>query len=180
MIMRRAAVFIPLGIFLALAVVFFFRIGGDHTVVPSALIGKPAPQIALPALEGAKVGGFDPSSLKGNVTLVNVWASWCAPCRVEHPLLTQLSKDKRIRVVGINYKDQPANAVRFLTQLGNPFAAIGTDGDGRAAIEWGVYGVPETFIVGRDGTIRYKLVGPITPENLARVRAEIEKALAAN
>ena len=120
------------------------------------------------------------SSLKGNVTLVNVWASWCAPCRVEHPLLTQLSKDKRIRVVGINYKDQPANAVRFLTQLGNPFAAIGTDGDGRAAIEWGVYGVPETFIVGRDGTIRYKLVGPITPENLARVRAEIEKALAAN
>jgi thiol-disulfide isomerase/thioredoxin len=113
--MRRAAVFIPLGIFLALAVVFFYRIGGDHTVVPSALIGKPAPQIALPALEGAKVGGFDPASLKGNVTLVNVWASWCAPCRVEHPLLAQLSKDKRIRVVGINYKDQPINAVRFLT-----------------------------------------------------------------
>jgi cytochrome c biogenesis protein CcmG/thiol:disulfide interchange protein DsbE len=178
--MRRAAVFIPLAVLLALAVVFFYRIGGDHSVVPSALIGKPAPQIALPALEGANVGGFDPSSLKGNVTLVNVWASWCAPCRVEHPLLMQLAKDKRIRVAGINYKDQPVNAARFLMQLGNPFAVIGTDSAGRAAIEWGVYGVPETFVVGRDGTIRYKLVGPVTPDNISRLRAEIEKALAAN
>jgi cytochrome c biogenesis protein CcmG/thiol:disulfide interchange protein DsbE len=178
--MRRAAVFIPLAVFLALAAVFLFRIGGDHSVVPSALIGKPAPQLALPALDGANRPALDPASFKGNVTLVNVWASWCAPCRVEHPLLVRLAKDQRIRVAGINYKDQPANALKFLSSLGNPFAAIGADAAGRAAIEWGVYGVPETFLVGRDGLIKYKQVGPITPENLSRLLAEIEKALAAN
>jgi len=178
--MRRAAVFIPLAIFLALAAVFLFRIGGDHSVVPSALIGKPAPQLALPVLDGANRPALDPASFKGNVTLVNVWASWCAPCRVEHPLLVRMAKDQRIRVAGINYKDQPANALKFLSSLGNPFAAIGVDTAGRAAIEWGVYGVPETFLVGRDGTIKYKQVGPITPENLPRLLAEIEKALAAN
>ena len=178
--MRRAAVFIPLAIFLALAAVFLFRIGGDHSVVPSALIGKPAPQLALPALDGANRPALDPASFKGNVTVVNVWASWCAPCRVEHPLLVRLAKDQRIRVAGINYKDQPANALKFLSSLGNPFASIGADAAGRAAIEWGVYGVPETFLVGRDGLIKYKQVGPITPENLSRFLAEIEKALAAN
>jgi len=175
--MRRAAVFIPLAIFLALAGVFFFRIGGDHSVVPSALIGKPAPQLALPALEGANAPALDPASFKGNVTVVNVWASWCAPCRAEHPFLVRLAKDKRVRVTGINYKDQSANALRFLVQLGNPFAAIGADTAGRAAIEWGVYGVPETFLVVRDGTIRYKQVGPVTAENYSRLLAEIEKAL---
>ena len=176
--MRRAAVFIPLAVFLALAAVFLFRIGGDHSVVPSALIGKPAPHLSLPALEGTNRPALDPASFKGNVTIVNVWASWCAPCRVEHPLLVRLAKDPRIRVAGINYKDQPANALKFLTQLGNPFAAIGVDTAGRAAIEWGVYGVPETFLVGRDGMIRYNQVGPITPENLSRLLAEIDKALA--
>lgn len=175
--MRRAAVFIPLAIFLALASVFFFRIGGDHSVVPSALIGKPAPRLALPALDGANVAALDPAAFKGNVTIVNVWASWCAPCRAEHAFLVRLAKDTRIRVTGINYKDQSANAVRFLVQLGNPFAAIGADTAGRAAIEWGVYGVPETFLVGRDGTIRYKQVGPITAENFPRLLGEIEKAL---
>jgi cytochrome c biogenesis protein CcmG/thiol:disulfide interchange protein DsbE len=175
--MRRAFVFIPLAIFLALAAVFFFRIGGDHSVVPSALIGKAAPQLVLPALEGANTPAIDPATYKGNVTIVNVWASWCAPCRTEHPFLVRLMKDSRIRVVGINYKDQQANALRFLLQLGNPFHAIVVDAAGRAAIEWGVYGVPETFLVGRDGTIRYKLVGPITAENFPRLLAEIEKAL---
>jgi cytochrome c biogenesis protein CcmG/thiol:disulfide interchange protein DsbE len=176
--MRRAVVFIPLAIFLALAAVFFFRIGGDHTVVPSALISKPAPQLVLPALEGANTPALDPASFKGNVTIVNVWASWCAPCRVEHPFLVRLAKDTRIRVTGINYKDQSATALRFLAQLGNPFAAIGVDTAGRAAIEWGVYGVPETFLVGRDGRILYKQVGPITAENFPRLLSEIEKALA--
>jgi cytochrome c biogenesis protein CcmG/thiol:disulfide interchange protein DsbE len=175
--MRRALVFIPLGIFLALAAVFFFRIGGDHSTVPSALINKSAPQLALPALEGANTPALDPASFKGNVTIVNVWASWCAPCRAEHRFLVAFGKDARVRVAGINYKDQPAQALRFLAQLGNPFAMIGVDTAGRAAIEWGVYGVPETFIVGRDGTIRYKLVGPITDANLARFAAEIEKAV---
>jgi cytochrome c biogenesis protein CcmG/thiol:disulfide interchange protein DsbE len=176
--MRRAAVFIPLAIFLALAAVFFFRIGGDHSVVPSALIGKPAPSLVLPVLEGANTSAIDPASFKGNVTIVNVWASWCAPCRAEHAFLVRLAKDTRIRVAGINYKDQPANATRFLTQLGNPFTAIGVDNAGRAAIEWGVYGVPETFLVGRDGLIKFKQVGPITAENVSRLLAEIEKALA--
>ncbi|MBY0532315.1 MAG: DsbE family thiol:disulfide interchange protein [Xanthobacteraceae bacterium] len=176
--MRRAAVFIPLGIFLALAAVFFFRIGGDHSVVPSALIGKPAPQLVLPALEGANTPAIDPVSFKGNVTVVNVWASWCVPCRAEHAFLVRLAKDNRVRVAGVNYKDQPANALKFLSQLGNPFHAISVDTAGRAAIEWGVYGVPETFLVGRDGRIFYKLVGPITAENYPRLLAEIEKALA--
>jgi cytochrome c biogenesis protein CcmG/thiol:disulfide interchange protein DsbE len=176
--MRRAAVFIPLAIFLALAAVFFFRIGGDHSIVPSALINRSAPDLALPPLESANVPAIDPTAFKGAVTIVNVWASWCAPCRVEHPYLVRLSKDARIRVAGINYKDKPANALRFLQEQGNPFAAIGADVAGRAAIEWGVYGVPETFLVGRDGRIRYKQVGPLTAENFPRLIAEIEKALA--
>ncbi len=175
--MRRALVFIPLAIFLALATVFFSRIGGDHAVVPSALIGKPAPMLGLPALEGANTPALDAAAYKGQVTVVNVWASWCAPCRVEHPFLMRLAKDTRLRVAGINYKDQPANALKFLSQLGNPYGAIGVDTAGRAAIEWGVYGVPETFVVGRNGTIRFKQVGPITAENFPRLIAEIERAL---
>ena len=117
---------------------------------------------------------------KGKVTLVNVWASWCVPCHDEAPLLTELAKDKRLQMIGINYKDTPDNARRFLGRYGNPFHAVGVDGNGRAGIEWGVYGVPETFIVGPEGTILYKLVGPILPENIdAVLRPAIEKALKA-
>jgi cytochrome c biogenesis protein CcmG/thiol:disulfide interchange protein DsbE len=112
------------------------------------------------------------------VTLVNVWASWCVPCHDEVPFLEQLSKDKRIQLVGINYKDAPDNARRFLNRYGNPFVAAGRDEAGRTSIDWGVYGVPETFLVGRDGRIAYKLVGPVTADNLARtLTPEIEKAL---
>ncbi len=144
--------------------------------LPSALIGRAAPQTTLPALEGltdsgALVPGLDPAAFKGKVSLVNVWASWCVPCHEEAPLLTELGKDKRLQLVGINYKDAPDNARRFLGRYGNPFGIVGVDGNGRAAIEWGVYGVPETFIVGRDGRIAYKMVGGITQENL-RARAE--------
>lgn len=179
--MRRVYLLVPLVLFLALASLLFYRLGsGDPSVVPSALINKPAPALGLPALEGANVPALDPAAFKGNVTIVNVWASWCGPCRAEHPLLEKLSKDSRIRVSGINYKDRPANALRFLNQYGNPFAVIGVDEAGRAAIEWGVYGVPETFLVGRDGRIRFKQIGPLTAENLPRLLAEIEKALAAN
>jgi len=122
-----------------------------------------------------------PADFKSAVTVLNVWASWCVPCRDEAPLLVRLAGDKRIRIIGINYKDQPDNARRFLGRYGNPFAASGADTSGRAAIEWGVYGVPETFIIGRDGRIAYKLVGPLTPDNLERVvKPEIEKALAAS
>ena len=160
--------------------------GGDPSRIPSALIGHPAPQTALPPLaglisDGAPVPGLDTATFKGKISVVNVWASWCVPCHDEAPLLTELAKDKRLQLIGINYKDTPDNARRFLGRYGNPFGAVGVDGNGRAAIEWGVYGVPETFIVGRDGKIAYKLVGPLTPENLERVvKPEIEKALAAS
>jgi cytochrome c biogenesis protein CcmG/thiol:disulfide interchange protein DsbE len=183
---RRWVVALPLIGFIVLAGLFLLRLhGGDPSKIPSALIGRPAPQTALPALEGlanngAAVPGLDPAAFKGKVSVVNVWASWCVPCHDEAPLLTALAKDKRLQVVGINYKDSPDNARRFLGRYGNPFGIVGVDGNGRAAIEWGVYGVPETFVVGREGTILYKMVGPVTPENIDSVlKAEIEKALRA-
>jgi cytochrome c biogenesis protein CcmG/thiol:disulfide interchange protein DsbE len=184
---RRLLVLLPLVLFLALSALFFFRLGaGDPSRLPSVLIGREAPPTELPPVAGLErngqpVPGIVPADFKGAVTVLNVWASWCVPCRDEATLLMSLSGDKRIRLVGINYKDQPDNARRFLGRFGNPFTASGADANGRAAIEWGVYGVPETFIVGRDGKIAYKLVGPLTPENLERVvKPEIEKALAAS
>jgi cytochrome c biogenesis protein CcmG, thiol:disulfide interchange protein DsbE len=183
---RRLLVAVPLIAFLVLVVLFLIRLfAGDPSRIPSALIGHPAPQTVLPGLvgldrDGKPVPGIDPHDFKGAVTVVNVWASWCVPCHDEAPLLMQLAQDQRLRLVGINYKDEPENARRFLGRYGNPFAAAGADRNGRAAIEWGVYGVPETFIVGRDGRIDYKLVGPITPDNLQSVlKPEIEKALQA-
>jgi cytochrome c biogenesis protein CcmG/thiol:disulfide interchange protein DsbE len=178
-------VLLPLAVFLALAALFFFRLGsGDPSKIPSALIGRPAPATSLPPLEGLSqngkpVPGLSDATFAGKVTLVNVWASWCVPCHDEVPFLDRLAKDKRIQLAGINYKDSPDNARRFLNRYGNPFAAVGTDGNGRASIDWGVYGVPETFLIGRDGRIAYKLVGPITADNLKAVlEPEIAKALA--
>lgn len=183
---RRWLVVLPLIVFSAVAAIILLRLfAGDPSRIPSALIGKAAPQTPLPALEGltrdgASIPGLDPGLFKGKVTLVNVWASWCVPCHDEAPLLTELAKDPSLQLVGINYKDVGDNARRFLGRYGNPFAAVGVDGNGRASIEWGVYGVPETFIVGRNGRIAYKLVGPITPENLERVlKVEIAKAMKA-
>lgn len=177
---------LPLLGFLILAALFWFRLGaGDPSKIPSALIGRPAPRTTLPALEGltgngTPIPGLDPAVFLGKVSVVNVWASWCVPCHDEAPLLTTLADDKRLQMVGINYKDAPDNARRFLGRYGNPFGIVGVDGNGRAAIEWGVYGVPETFIVGRDGAIAYKLVGGITADNFDRVlKVEIERALAA-
>jgi cytochrome c biogenesis protein CcmG, thiol:disulfide interchange protein DsbE len=184
---RRMIVLIPLAAFLALAALFVLRLGaGDPSRIPSALIGHPAPRTNLPPLpglerDGRAVPGLDTADFQGQVTVLNVWASWCVPCREEAALLMRLAADPRVRVVGINYKDQPDNARRFLGRYGNPFAANGTDGNGRAAIEWGVYGVPETFVVGRDGRIAYKLIGPITPDNLGQsLKPAIEKALASS
>lgn len=183
---RRWLASLPLLGFVALAGLFLLRLhGGDPSKIPSALIGRPAPQTALPALDGllangAQVPGLDPAAFKGKVSIVNVWASWCVPCHDEAPLFIELAKDKRLQMVGINYKDGPDNARRFLGRYGNPFGTVGVDGNGRAAIEWGVYGVPETFVVGREGTIVYKMVGPVTPENIDSVlKVEIEKALKA-
>jgi cytochrome c biogenesis protein CcmG/thiol:disulfide interchange protein DsbE len=183
---RNILVLLPLLVFLALAALFFFRLGsGDPSHLPSALIGHPVPPTDLPPLAGLERGGqavpgLSNATFQGAVTLVNVWASWCVPCHDEAALLVQLAQIPQLRIVGINYKDEPENARRFLGRYGNPFSAAGADPNGRAAIEWGVYGVPETFIVGRDGRIAYKLVGPITPENLDTViKPEIEKALGA-
>ena len=172
---------LPLGLFMALAAIFLAQLlsGRDNSVVPSALIGAEAPQTSLPPLDGTGLPGLDSARFEGKVTLVNVWASWCAPCRQEHPLLMQMAQDPRIVVAGLNYKDRSENARRFLGELGNPYAQIGVDGNGRAAIDWGVYGVPETFLVGKDGRIAWKHVGPFTPDSIVTgLMPEIEKALA--
>ncbi|MEO1702821.1 MAG: DsbE family thiol:disulfide interchange protein [Pseudomonadota bacterium] len=143
--------------------------GRNVSAVPSALIGRQAPPTDLPAVEGLlradgqDMPAFTSSVLEGRLTLVNVWASWCAPCREEHPFLMDLAADDGIQLVGLNYKDTPKNASRFLATLGNPFDAVGADNTGRTAINWGVYGVPENFLVGADGTIIWKHVGPLTP-----------------
>src|SRR5271166_5239057 len=179
-------VLVPLVVFFALVALFLIRLySGDPSRIPSALIGHPAPQTNLPSVaglerNGAAVPGIDAASFKGAVTVVNVWASWCVPCHDEAPLLMRLAQDSRFRLIGINYKDEPDNARRFLGRYGNPFAAAGADLNGRAGIEWGVYGVPETFVVGRDARIAYKLIGPITPESFdALLKPQIDKALAA-
>lgn len=166
----RILFLLPVLIFLGLALLFLVRLfAGDPSRIPSALIGRPVPAFQLAPLPGLAAGGHPvpglaSDDLRGRVTLVNVWASWCGPCREEHPILMDLARDPAFRVVGINYKDNPENARRFLGALGNPFAAVGVDPSGRTAIDWGVYGVPETFVIGPDGTIRHKHIGPLTPE----------------
>lgn len=180
---RRLLVLLPLVAFLALAALFYGRLfSGDPSRVPSALIGREAPALDLPALEGLThegqpVPGLSSAALAGEVTVLNVFASWCVPCRDEHPYLVELSKMPGFRLVGLNYKDDAGNARRFLGRFGNPYAAVGVDANGRTAIDWGVYGVPETFVIGRDGRIAYKFIGPIDAQGLKeRLLPEIEKA----
>jgi cytochrome c biogenesis protein CcmG/thiol:disulfide interchange protein DsbE len=182
---RTLLLLLPLAVFAALAVLFLVGLGsGDPSRLPSVLIGHPAPKTYLPPLagltrDGKPVPGLSNAAFPGELTLVNVWASWCIPCADEVPFLEKLSHDKRIKLVGINYKDPADNARRFLNRYGNPFAAVGVDANGRTAIDWGVYGVPETYLVDRTGTIVYKLVGPVTADNLANaLDPEIAKAMA--
>jgi cytochrome c biogenesis protein CcmG/thiol:disulfide interchange protein DsbE len=185
---RSPLVFLaPLIVFGGLAIVFAIGLfTGDKSKVPSALIGRVAPAITLSPLEGlqrdgAPVPAFGNADLaRGRATLVNVWASWCAPCRVEHPVLMGLSETDAVRqgkvaLVGMNYKDEAENARRFLGALGNPFSAVGVDRAGRAAIEWGVYGVPETFVIGPDGHILDKHVGPLDQATAGRLLARALK-----
>jgi len=163
----------PIAIFGIMAALFAFALrSGDPSKLPSALLGKPAPEIALPALDelvegGKPVPGFGTADLgKGKVTVVNFWASWCIPCVQEHPNLIELKQLTGVDVYGVNYKDQAVAARRFIGRYGNPFTAVGVDANGRAAIEWGVYGMPETFVVDGRGRIVYKHVGPISEASL--------------
>jgi cytochrome c biogenesis protein CcmG/thiol:disulfide interchange protein DsbE len=179
----RLLFLLPVLVFAALAALFLVQLlrGGDVSRVPSALLGRPVPAFALAPLpglarEGQPVPGLASPDLKGRVTLVNIWASWCAPCRQEHPILMDLARDGSLRLVGINYKDDPENARRFLGTIGNPFDAVGVDPTGRTAIEWGVYGVPETFVIGPDGTIRHKHIGPLLPEQMPEFLAKVREA----
>src|SRR5262249_37869839 len=153
--------------FLGLAVLFYLRLNaGDPSRIPSALLDKPVPHFTLPPIEEGSGPGLADADLAKGVHLVNVWASWCAPCRLEHPLLTQLASDKRFDIVGINYKDIPENATRYLGALGNPYAKVGADRQGATAIDWGVYGVPETFVV-KDGVVVHKFIGPLSEGGIA-------------
>lgn len=170
---RFVFAFLPLIVFAALAVFLYVQLnsGRDANEVPSVLIGTKAPALDLPPLEGlmsngAQVPGLTDAAISGKLALVNVFASWCVPCRQEHPFLLELSKDPRIELVGINYKDKTENALRFLGELGNPYAAVGTDPRGQASIDWGVYGIPETYLVAPDGTILFKQIGPFDSQDV--------------
>lgn len=153
--------------------------GKNVADIPSALIGTRAPDLSMPPLEGSRLPALTNEAISGRLTLVNVFASWCVPCRDEHPILKELAGDSRLTIVGINYKDRQENALRFLGELGNPYSAIGVDPDGKAAIDWGVYGIPESYLVAPDGTILYKKVGPFDQQSLENgLYPAIERALA--
>ena len=162
--MRYVLFALPLIALTALVGVFALSIDRDPGLVRSVLINKPAPVTALSEVPELGVPGFDGAALHGKVTIVNVFASWCIPCRDEHPLLVDLKQDTGVRLFGINQADAPENAQAFLQELGNPYDAIGADRDRRVSIDWGVYGVPETFVVDAQGVITFKHVGPLTPE----------------
>jgi cytochrome c biogenesis protein CcmG/thiol:disulfide interchange protein DsbE len=164
--MRRLIYFAPLVAFALVAIWFAIGLTRDPSVIPSALIDHPMPDFDLPAVKDAGVPGLSDETIRGKVALVNVFASWCAPCKVEHPILMRLAREKRIAIYGINYKDWWEDARGWLGQLGNPYSAIGYDESGRVALDWGVYGVPETFLIDKQGRIRFKHVGQLTPDIL--------------
>ena len=155
----------PVLAFIAVAVAFAFGLTRDPQKVPSALIGKPVPEFSLPPVQGRTLG-LASADLHGQVSLVNVFASWCVPCRTEAPLLLHLKQQGTVPIHGLDYKDAPADAAKFLDTYGDPFTRTGADLDGRVGIDWGVYGVPETFVVGADGRIIYKHIGALTPREL--------------
>jgi cytochrome c biogenesis protein CcmG, thiol:disulfide interchange protein DsbE len=154
---------LPLAAFATLASILAVGLGLNPREVPSPYIGRPAPAFSLPLLhDGTR--SLSPAELQGQVWILNVWASWCAPCRAEHPLLVDAARAQQVTLVGLNYKDDPRSAQEWLRSLGDPYAATATDRDGRVAIDYGVYGVPETFVIDRDGVVRLKHVGPLTAE----------------
>lgn len=170
--MKRILLFsLPLVLLIGLVVLFATQIGRDSSLIPSVMIDKPVPEFALDPIDNPQISqpGFATGDFSGRpageVTVVNVFASWCIPCRDEHPLLMELAGEENLRLFGINQRDAAENALAFLTELGNPYDAIGADTNNRVSIEWGVYGVPETFVVNAEGTITYKHIGPISPES---------------
>lgn len=172
---RRALLLAPLGLAVAGGAGFYAMLRGlgtgdyDPRGVPSVLVGRSAPAFTLPPLEGSERAGFTDGDLRDlpAPVLVNFWASWCVPCIVEHPQLMRLAREQ-VAVYGVNYKDKPADALAFLQRHGNPFGRLGTDQPGRVAIDWGVYGVPETYLLDRKGIVRWRWPGPVTPEVLER------------
>lgn len=160
--------FIPVGVFIALAVALFIGLGRDPALVSSPMMGHPVPVFSLAPIDNRATGFSDADLKAGGLSVVNVFASWCAPCRQEHPQLMALSEISGLTLYGINYKDDPAKARSFLDKLGDPFDAVGADRNGRVSIDWGVYGVPETYFVNGEGKIIYKHVGAILPRDLER------------
>jgi cytochrome c biogenesis protein CcmG/thiol:disulfide interchange protein DsbE len=163
----KAKLLLPLAVFLVLAVFLGIGLTRDPRKLPSNLLDRPAPRFTLQQV-AAPDKTFSPADMQGQVWLLNVWASWCVACRVEHPLLMEMARANTVPVVGLDYKDKPQDALKFLARHGNPYQVSALDLDGRVGIDYGVYGVPETFVIDQQGRIRYKHVGPITPESLEK------------
>jgi cytochrome c biogenesis protein CcmG/thiol:disulfide interchange protein DsbE len=164
---RRVLYLVPVAVFVGVAIMFAWGLTHDPREIPSNLIGKPVPQFNLPPVQGRTLG-LSNDNLHGEVSLVNVFASWCVECRLEHPLIMQLKSQGVVTVHGLNYKDRPDDAARWLNTLGDPYTRTGADINGRVGIDWGVYGVPETFVIGKDGRIAYKQIGPLSVEILEK------------
>ena len=162
---RRPAVLVPLAVFAAIAVLLAVGLTLNPREIPSPLIGKPVPRFELPPVRGRTLG-LATADLKGDVSIVNVFASWCVSCKEEHPVFMQMQRERLVPIHGLNYKDRPEDAQKWLDDMGDPYTRTGADIDGRVAIEWGVYGVPETFVIDREGRIAYKHIGPVTPKLL--------------
>lgn len=161
----RLRYLVPILIFSALILSFGYALNRDPSMIPSALIGRPVPKFSLPPVKGRTLG-LSSADLVGKVSLVNVFASWCVECRAEHPLLLRMKAEGVVPIHGLNYKDLPDDATKWLDTFGDPYTRTGADLNGRVAIDWGVYGVPETFVITKDGRIAYKQIGPLTPKTL--------------
>jgi len=170
--------FLPIALFIGIVAILMSGLWRNPEKLPSALVGKPVPQFDLPPLPGLedKKRGLSTADLEGKPVLVNVFASWCIPCKVEHPLLMRLKESGVVPIYGINYKDKPEDAARWLNELGDPYQRIGADRNGRVAIDWGVYGVPETFVVDAHGRILHRSVGPLTSSDLEKTILPLVKA----
>lgn len=160
---RRPGVLVPLAVFAAVGVLLAAGLTLNPREIPSPLIGKAVPRFALPPVQGRTLG-LSSADLRGEVSIVNVFASWCLSCRDEHPVFMKMKRNGLVPIHGLNYKDQPVDAQKWLDELGDPYTRTGADVDGRVAIDWGVYGVPETFVIDREGRIAYKHIGPVTPQ----------------